>query len=147
MQGGLGRGRTSKGKGCSSKFSITGAQLCTQAVQKVCDVRGSPVLPSWSLMAIESVLVSSWDYSPSWHPHSCALDSLWSDHLYELLRDNHTRWARGHISFALSFCALKGYYFESHTIQQPFQRVTLSSSANRRELCMQFNIKQGYVFN
>lgn len=31
--------------------------------------------------------------------------------------------------------------------RQPFRRVTLSSSANRRELCIPFNIKEGYCFN
>lgn len=134
-------------RGCGSKLSITGTPLCTQVVQRVCDVRCSLVLPSWSLMAIETVLVSNWDYSPSWHPHSCTFDSLWPDHLYELLGVSHTHWTRGHISFVLSFHALKGYSFESHTVQEPPWRVTFSSSANRRNLCMQFKTKQDCVFN
>lgn len=45
------------------------------------------------------------------------------------------------IHLLLFFCALKGYYFENHSLQQPLQRVTLSSSENRAELCTWFSIK------
>lgn len=131
---GIKEGRTSKGKGCSSK-------LC---VSERCEVRGSLSLPLqvlcwWSLFWAGTVLPAAMPTAE--HLTVCAVMICVSS------LETAIHGEPQDIHLLLSFCARKGYYFESHSLQQPLQRVTLSSSANRAELCTRFNIKQGYVFN
>lgn len=136
MCAGIKEGRTSKGMGCSSK-------LCGA---KGCEVRGSLccllevlwwlILSRFSAGSVLPPAMPTPEHLTVCVLMICASSLETAIHVEP--QDIH---------LLLSFCALKGYYFESHFLQQPLQRVTLSSSANRAERCTWFNIKQGYVFN